>query len=290
MQVIAGATFAEEGAMARLEGNASVGGVIRLILLATLLFIFLPLSSAQQLDRVKVAEGEYRVTEDGDMGVGPVETEVFHFRESWTLWRLPSGEYELEGDRAFESPRDHIRDNPFIARLAADLQVLEVKEFTHLRFRPDSGPLTCQLLPQELRCESGARDSAHVVDARCAMDRPYGLLWPLSAFSLASLTRAAPKGIGQKAVVQVVQLEEISDVLPVLTIRSDGLIRSLGPSERAFEILGKQHRANMYELTAGPIRKMTIWTSVEGLLLAAERPGAIKERMELVRFTKFADF
>jgi hypothetical protein len=262
----------------------------RLILLTALLAIGLPPSSAQQLDRVKVAEGEYRVTEEGDMGVGPIDTEVLHFRESWTLWRLPNGEFEVEGDRTFESPRDYIRDNRFIARLAVDLQVISVKEFAHLRYRPDSGPLTCQLLRTVLQCDSGAQDPTHAVDVQSPMDRPYGLLWPLSAFSLASLTRAAPKEIGHKAVVQVVQLEQVNDALPVLAIRSDGLIRSLGPSESPVDVLGKQNRANVYELTAAPIRKMTIWTSAEGLLLAAERPGAIKERMELVRFTKFADF
>ena len=122
------------------------------------------------------------------------------------------------------------------------------------------------------------------------MDRPYGFLWPLSAFSLASLTRAAPKEIGRKAVVQVVQLDEVSDDLPVATIRSDGIIRSLGSSESLFDIIGRKFRANAYELTTGPIGKMTIWTSTEGLLLAAETSGLIKRRMELVRFTKFVDF
>jgi hypothetical protein len=43
----------------------------RLILFSTLLSIWIPLSSAQQLDRVKVAEGEYRVMGEGNMGVGP---------------------------------------------------------------------------------------------------------------------------------------------------------------------------------------------------------------------------
>jgi len=265
--------------------------VTRPVLLSILFSVCLPLAIAQQPDRVKVAEGEYRVvTDEGDMGVGPIETEVFHFRESWTLWRLPGGEYEVDGDRTFESPRDYIRENRFTARLAADLQILDVKEFAHLRYRSDSGPLTCELLPHELQCHSRARDPAHAVDIQCTMDRPYGFLWPLSAFSLASLTRAAPKEIGRKAVVQVVQLDEVGDDLPVVTIRSDGMIRSLGPSESLFDIIGRKFRANAYELTTGPIGKMTIWTSTEGLLLAAERPGSIRRRLELVRFTKFADF
>ena len=60
------------------------------------------------------------------------------------------------------------------------------------------------------------------------MDRPYGLLWPLSPFSLAGLTQAASPKVDRPYPIQVVQLEEISDALPVLPIRSDGLI-SAGP-------------------------------------------------------------
>lgn len=264
--------------------------LLRLAVCGALLSTCLALAFAQDATRVKVAEGEYRVMEEGDVGVGPIETEVFHFRESWTLWRLPSGEYEVEGNRFFESPRDFPRDSRFIARLTHDLRLVQVKEFARLRFRDDSGPLTCKLPPRELRCASGAKDPAGEVHVQVAMDRPYALLWPLSAFSLAGLTRSAPKDVGRTAVVQLVQLEEITDALPVLAIRSDGLIRSLGTSDSAVEIQGKKYPANVYELTAAPIRKMTIWTSPAGLLLATERPGSMGGKMELVRFTKFADF
>ena len=65
--------------------------------------------------------------------------------------------------------------------------------------------------------------------------------------------------------VQVVQLEEISDPLPVLAIRSDGLIRSLARSPVAFTVTGKSWYPEVYELTAGPVRKIQIWTSPEGL-------------------------
>jgi len=61
-------------------------------------------TAAGQAERVKVAEGEYLVSLEGDLGVGPIDTEVFHFRESWTLWRTTGGEYKIDGDRVFESP------------------------------------------------------------------------------------------------------------------------------------------------------------------------------------------
>lgn len=259
------------------------------VVLAVFLLGYLTSSAAQEAGRTKLAEGEYKVTLEGDLGCGPIETEVFHFTESWTLWRTVGG-YALEGHRTYESPRDEPHDNRFVAKLAPDLQLVSIKEFARLTFRRDSGPLTCDLLPQQLRCDSGAKDPAQAVDVQFGMDRPYGLIWPLSAFSLAGLTRAAPPQSDRPAPIQVVQLQEISDALPVLAIRSDGLIRYLGQSKATLTVSGQSWRPNVYELTASPVRKMTIWTSPEGLLLAAERPSSPRGRMELVRFAKFADF
>jgi hypothetical protein len=159
-----------------------------------------------------------------------------------------------------------------------------------LRFRPQSGPLRCAFLSQQLQCDAQAQDKAQAVDVRVSMDRPYGLLWPWSPFSLASLTHNASANATKPSPVQVVQLEEISDVLPVLAIRSDGLIRSLARSPAAFTVTGESWYPEVYELTAGPVRKIQIWTSPEGLLLAADRPGWPKSRIVLVRFKQFAEF
>lgn len=190
-------------------------------LFVVFLFSCLPSSAAQEAGRTKLAEGEYRVTLEGDLGCGPIETEVFHFSESWTLRRTAVGD-DLEGHRIYESPRDQVHDDRFVA-LAPDLQLLSTKAFARLTFRRDSGPLTCELLPQQLCCDSGAKDPAQSVDVQFAMDRPYGLIWPLSAFSLSGLTRAASSQLNKATPIQVVQLQEISNTLPVLAIRSDGL-------------------------------------------------------------------
>ena len=122
------------------------------------------------------------------------------------------------------------------------------------------------------------------------MDLPYGVIWPLSAFSLAGLTRAASTQVDQPSRIQVVRLEEVSNAIPVLPIRSDGLIRYFGQSKATFTASGKSWHPKVYELTASPVRKMQIWTSPEGLLLTAKRPGWPKGKIELVRFTQFADF
>jgi hypothetical protein len=245
-------------------------------------------SSAQESGRTKVAEGEYKVTTEGDLGFGPIETEIFHFTESWTLWRTGSG-YDLEGYRDYQSPRDEPHHYAFVFKLARDLQLLSGKEFAKLVFRNDSGPLTCEFKPQRLHCDSGAKDPANRVDIEYSMDHPYALIWPLSAFSLAGLTRAATN-VDKPAMVQVAQLEQISDVLPVLAIRSDGLLRYLGQSQASFAVSGQSWHAKVYELTAGPVGKVEIRTSPEGLLLQAEKLSWPKSRMELVKFTKFADF
>ena len=245
---------------------------------------------AQGADWVKVAEGEYRVAEEGDVGVGPTETEIFHFRESWTLWRVQSGEYEVEGERSFKSPRDFTHIKQFVARLTHNLQLVEVKEFAKPRFQPDSGPLTCEFLPHDLKCSSGAKDAANGVDFNVDSDQPNGLIWPLSAFSLGSLTRAAGQRIGAPVPIQVVQPQEFNDVLPVLPIRSGGFLKYLGQSDAPYVVSNQSRRPSVYELDANPIRNMFIWTSPEGIVLVVQRPGWPKATMELVRFTKFSDF
>ena len=228
-------------------------------------------TTAEQAERVKVAEGEYLVSLEGDLGVGPIDTEVFHFRESWTLWRTTGGEYEIDGDRMFESPRGIPHDNRFIATLSHDLRLLELKEFARLKFRRDSGP-------------------RRGVVVKVSVDLPYGVTAPLSAFFLAGLTGAASPQVDQPSRIQVVRLEEVSNAIPVLPIRSDGLIRYFGQSKTPFTASGKSWHPKVYELTTSPVRKMQITTSPEGLLLTAKRPGWPKGKMELVRFTQFADF
>jgi hypothetical protein len=111
-----------------------------------------------------------------------------------------------------------------------------------------------------------------------------------AAFSVAGLTRAASPQVDQPSRIQVVRLEEVSNAIPVLPIRSDGLIRYVGQSKTTFTASGKSWHPKVYELTASPVRKMQILTSPEGLLLTAERPGWPKGKMELVRFAQFADF
>jgi hypothetical protein len=243
---------------------------------------------AQPLDRTIVAQGEYRVRMPGDLGAGAVQTRVFHLTETWSLWRTAAG-YDLGGYRTYEFPRGKLHVDRFIAKLSGNLELISVTDFAQLVFRPDAGPVSCDLRPRLLRCDSGWKERQQLVEVRLIPGRPCGLIWPLSAFSLASLTHAASID-GRPVAVQTVQLEQISKRLPVLAMRSDGVMRYVGKSEGTLSVSGKSWQPNVYRLSVPRIGEITIWTSQEGILLAAQlanRPGAT---LELVKYAQFAGF
>jgi len=246
-------------------------------------------SAAQHENRVRMAEGEY-IAADGNLGIGHVETEIFHFRESWTLWRTPTGDYEVEGERSFESPEYFSHIHPFWIHLTKDFHVDEIKEFTRLRFIRDSGPLTCSMQADKLHCTSGAKDPVQSLDLDLEMEHPYTIMWPISAFSLGSLVRATKDRVGEKIPVQIVTLEEISEDLPLLTVTSEGSICYLGQDQTPFEAMGQRWTPKVYQLDSSPVRHLFIWTTPEGLVLAAQQSKDENSRLQLVSFRKFQDF
>lgn len=271
-----------------------MGGIMReyrvviCFALLALVLSWVPHTRAQESDRIIVAQGEYRVRVQGDLGAGPIQKQVFHLSETWSLWRTAAG-YDVEGHRTYEFPRGRLRVDRFIAKVSPNLQLVSVKDFAPLVFSPDSGPLSCDLRPRLFHCDSGAKDREQVVEINLALDKPYTLMWPLSAFSLASITRAASTE-GRPVAVQVVQLEEISKRLPLLAIRSDGRIQYLGTGETLLAVSGKSWHPNVYRLTVPRVGEITIWTSPEGLLLAAQLPDWPGASLELVKYVRFADF
>jgi hypothetical protein len=52
----------------------------------------------------RVAEGEYKVLSQA--GIGSFVPAVYDFRETWTLWRLEDGTFEVSGTRSYRSPAD----------------------------------------------------------------------------------------------------------------------------------------------------------------------------------------
>lgn len=247
----------------------------------------------QRAIRTKIAEGEYAIIEEGNQGtVGPFVEEIYNFHETWTLSRIAKGQFEVEGERRFEFPRDFLHADWFLVQLSRDLTVTRVTEFAKLRWIPDSGPLSCEFLPTDLSCSSGGRDPKYSIHLHTHLDFPYGLLWPVSAFSLSGLTREAERAPRVPARVQLVTIEQPHPDNPVSATTLDGELHYLG--DENVELAGQNWRAFKFSLKVAMHPEFLIWTSRRGLLLAVAvehaRPNWPEEGMKLVRFQEWGNF
>jgi len=213
--------------------------------------------------RSRVAEGEYKVLSRA--GIGSFVPAVYDFTESWTLWRLGDGTFEVNGTRNYRSPADEPHSDNFEARLSENLQVEELKEFRTLRWRPNTGPLTCDFLPGKVACAANSRDKDQNMNLDVPVQASAGLLWPISAFSLSSITRSAshdPKAITR---VELLTFEEISDADPVFTTTLGGYLTYLGQDK--LSLAGREWLADKFELKVATHPPFLLWTSSQGLLL-----------------------
>ncbi|HXY12862.1 MAG TPA: hypothetical protein VEI01_22600 [Terriglobales bacterium] len=214
--------------------------------------------------RTRVAEGEYKVLSQA--GIGSFVPAVYDFTESWTLWRLEDGTFEVNGTRNYRSPADEAHSDNFEARLSGDLRVVELKEFRRLRWRPDIGLLTCDFLPGKVACTANSRDKNQNMSLDVPVQAAAGLLWPISAFSLSSITRSAshdPKAITP---VELLTFEEISSADPVFTTTLGGHLKYLG--QEKLLLAGREWLADKFELKVATHAPFLLWTSSQGLLLA----------------------
>ena len=244
-------------------------------------------------ERTKVAEGEYVVLEGAKGGaVGPFGEEIYNFHETWTLWRTAKGGYEVEGERRFESPKDITRSARFQAELSRDLTLIGLTEFSRLRWRRDSGPLTCKFLPKEFDCSSNAKDRQNDIDLKIPMEHPFGLFWPISALSLSGITREAERDAHQTTPIQLVSIEQPSADIPVNPIIREGELRYLGGEN--IDIAGQSHRAFKFSIKVALSPELVIWTSPKGVLLKVgiqhEGKDWPEESMKLVRFQEWEGF
>lgn len=242
--------------------------------------------------RTKIAEGEYAVIEQSNLGAtGPFGEEVYDFHETWTIWRSATGAYEVEGRRNFESPRDTPHDNRFLVHLTRDLTVVDLTEFSKLRWKPQSGPLSCDFLPAELHCFAGARSHPDV-ETHVPVQPPIGLIWPISAFSLGGIARDAERDPNRDTEVDLARIEQPDKENPVEVTILKGRLRYLG--QVRLDLAGQKWRAYEYSLKVTLRPDSLIWVSDRGLLLAvAVEHGHAnwrEEGLKLVRFHKWADF
>jgi hypothetical protein len=244
-------------------------------------------------ERTKVAEGEYVVVEGANGGaIGPFGEEIYNFHEIWTLWRTVKGTYEVEGERKFESPKEVARSDRFVAELSRDLTISRVTEYGRLKWRRDSGALTCEFLRSALRCSSNAKSPDQSLQLNTPMDKPFGFLWPISAFSLSSITRAAERDRNRPTRVQLVSIEQPSREVPVMPMILDGRVRYLG--EDNIHIDGQPRRAYKFSIKAMLSPELIVWTSPKGLLLgvAVQHEGKDwpEESMKLLHLHEFTGF
>jgi len=250
-------------------------------------------SSHSREYRDKIAEGEYLIVEEGNGGaIGPFGEETYNFRETWTLWRLKGGRYEVEGERRFESPRDVHHSNRFLVELSRDLTMTRATEYTKLKWRKDSGPLSCEFLPRELHCSSGAQDPKQAVELRMPMEHPFGLLWPISVFSLAGVSRYVERDLNREIPIELVTLEQSNATYPVSPTILSGSLRYLG--EEDLETATQKFQAYKFLFRVPSKPQFLIWTSSKGILLRLAVEHAHEdwpqEGIRLTRFQRWVEF
>lgn len=247
----------------------------------------------EEAARAKIAEGEYSIRDHHNSGgVGPFQEEVYNFHESWTLWRTEKGQYQVEGVRSFESPKDESHTNRFLAELTRDLTVIRVKEFARLRWVANSGPLSCEFLPMQLDCSSGGSDPKREIKLRTPLEQPYGLLWPISPFSFGGITREVERDPARATQVDLVWIEQPGMADPVRATILKGPLQYMG--EENIEGAGRKWRAHKFSLKVASHPQYLIWTSPKGLLLALaiehEHKDWPEEGLKLTRFESTTEF
>ena len=234
--------------------------------------------------RTRVAEGEYKVLSQA--GIGSFVAAVYDFRETWTLWRLEDGTFEVSGTRSYSSPADEPHSDNFEARLSAGLSVTQIKEFRRLRWRPDTGPLTCDFLPGKIACTANSKDKTQNLTLDVPVQVAAGLLWPISAFSLSSITRSASHDPKTITPVELLTFEEISGADPVFTTTLSGYLKYLG--QEKLLLADREWLADKFELKVVTHPPFLLWTSSQGLLLAfAYEKGGDKLSQEGMMLASF---
>ena len=247
----------------------------------------------QETERTKIAEGEYKIIEHTNNGaIGPFEQEVYNFTESFTLYRVSKEQFQVEGVRNFESPKDISHSNRFVVEMTRDFTVIRAKEFAKLRWISDSGPLSCEFLPMQLECSSGGSDPKREIKLRTPLEKPYGLLWPVSPFSFTGITRQVERDRTKPTLVDLVRIEQPGMANPVQASVLEGPLLYLGDEE--IDAAGRRWHAHKFSLKVALEPEFLIWTSPKGLLLAFAMEHGHKDWQEegirLESFESSTDF
>ena len=123
-------------------------------------------------------------------------------------------------------------------------------------------------------------------------EHPFGLLWPISVFSLAGVTRYAERDLNRQTQIQLVTLEQPSAKYPVSPTILSGSLQYLGDEE--LEAAGRRFHAHKFLFHVPSKPEFLIWTSSKGILLGLAVEHAHenwpREGIKLARFQEQADF
>lgn len=121
------------------------------------------------------------------------------------------------------------------------------------------------------------------------MNHPFGLVWPISAFSLSGITRQSERDPRQPTRIQLVSIEQPSPQIPVNPMILDGELRYIG--EENVDIAGQPRQAFKFSIKFALSSELIIWTTPKGLLLSVvvqhEAKNWPEESMELVHFQEW---
>jgi hypothetical protein len=243
--------------------------------------------------QTKLAEGEYVVIEQSNDGaIGPFPEQIYNFDEAWTLSRDGKDSYKVEGVRKFESPKGELHTDRFTVELSRDFTITRAREFAKLKWVQDSGPLTCDFLPTALSCSSGGSNPQHAITMHTPVSNPYGLLWPVSPFSLSGITFQVERDPTRPTRVDLISIEQPSQTIPVQPTILEGPIRYIG--EENIKAAGRAWSAFKFSLKVPLHPEYLIWTSSKGLLLAVavehQHANWQQEGMRLDRFQSWNGF
>jgi hypothetical protein len=144
----------------------------------------------------------------------------------------------------------------------------------------------------QMDCSSGASDPKHEIKLRTPLDKPYGLLWPISPFSFGGITRMVERDPARATLVELVGIEQPGMKEPVRASILEGPLQYLG--EETIETAGRKWLAHKFSLKVPTHPQFLIWTSPKGLLLAFvmehEHKEWAEEGMRLTRLESTTEF
>jgi hypothetical protein len=252
--------------------------------------------------RQKISEGQYVRLKDNAKVPGS--------EQSWTLWRVPGGGFELEDHFTLVNPADQVLSAFSGARLSSELQkkLDTAVSLTDLfaRLGADHKPelvalrgkklvdgraiesLKCEVGTKEVRCK-GIAGSAKL-QRTSAEEFFYAFPFPmlLSGWLTASMAKPTDSSAGKLVCLDAGPSSE--DKLNLLLC--DRQIVAL--EDESLMIGDRSFRAHKANIKLGQLDKLllnlTIWYGAPGLVYAMEGGGPTGERVALVEYKKYSDF